>query len=99
AAYFLEVMVDVVRMDRVTFAVGADVLEQHLAWQLLASLDHPRDTPIRHAHLDLAPALAPEQESHGRTGDCCVAVAKGGEAERGVFPRVLLVADPRKRHL
>src|ERR1700681_1634427 len=86
-------------MDRVTCAVGADELEQHLARKVLASLDHSCNAPIRDAHFDLAPALAFEEESHGRSRDGHVPVAKGGETEGPVLSRVLLVADAGERHL
>src|SRR5258707_12895724 len=80
-AYLLQVLVDIVRMDLVTCAVGADVLEQHLAWKLLASFDHPRNAPVRDAYFNFAPALALEKKSHARSADGYVPVAKRGETE------------------
>src|ERR1700686_2477211 len=81
STYLLQVLVDVIRMDGVTFAVGADVLEQHLARELFASPDHPRHAAVRDPHLDLASALASEKKSHRRPTDGHVAVAQGGETE------------------
>src|SRR5258708_29035923 len=86
-------------MDGAAFAVGSDVLKQHLSRKLFASLDHPRNTPVRDSQLELTPALASEKEAHGRSADGYVPVAERGETERSVVARVLLVADPRIRHL
>src|SRR5258708_3112934 len=86
-------------MDGGAFAVGSDVLKQHLSRKLFASLDPPRNTPVRDSQLELTPALASEKEAHGRSADGYVPVAERGETERSVVARVLLVADPRIRHL
>src|SRR5260370_2577736 len=86
-------------MDGAAFAVGSDVLKQHLSRKLFASLDHPRNTPVRDSQLELTPALAPEKEGDGSSDGGYVWVAGRGETERSVVARVLLVADPRIRHL
>src|SRR5258708_29958903 len=86
-------------MDGAAIAIGSDVLKQHLTRKLLASLDHPRNTPVRDSQLELTPTLAPEKEAHTRTADGHVPVAQRGETERAVVARVLLVADPRIGHL
>src|SRR5260370_18649029 len=86
-------------MARAAFAVGCDVLKQHLSRKLFASLDHPRNTPVRDSQLELTPTLASEKEAHARSADGYVPVAERGETERSVVARVLLVADPRIRHL
>src|SRR5260370_26494029 len=86
-------------MDGAAVAVGYEVLKQHLSRKLFASLDLPRNTPVRDSQLELTPALASEKEAHGRSADGYVPVAERGETERSVVARVLLVADPRIRHL
>src|SRR5260370_18582376 len=86
-------------MDGAAFAVGSDVLKQHLSRKLFASLDHPRNTPVRDSQLELTPTLASEKEAHGRSADIYVPVAERGETERSVVARVLLVTYPRMRHL
>jgi len=78
-------------------AVG--VLEELLARQLLAPLDDAAQPPVLHADPVLLAALAAEGEHDRRALDGGVPVAEGGQAERPVVARVLLVAHADERGL
>ena len=76
-----------------------DVLKEHLAGQLLAALDHARHPTVGDAELVLDSTLASKDEPDRRAADLDVPVAQRRQAERAVFPGVLLVADAREGRL
>src|SRR6266851_879711 len=93
------VLVHVVGRDRVALALGVEVLEEVLAGQVFATLDHTRHAPVFEADRNLDAALALEQKPHGRAAHVDVPVAQRGQAERVILPGVLLVADAQERGL
>jgi hypothetical protein len=89
----LQVGIHVVRANAAWFAVLVQVLEQLLAGQVLAARHDARQARVRDFNvIDLA-ALAPEPKANPLRADVGVAVAHGGQAERAVLARILLVAD------
>jgi hypothetical protein len=70
-----------------------------LSRELVASLHYSRDAWVGDADLDVAAALALEDEADGCASDLDVPTAERGQAERPVLLRVLLVADAHERGL
>src|SRR5437879_10753575 len=99
AADFSQVAVDLVRGDHPALAVAIEVLKKVLARQVLATFDHPRDSPVSHPDGDLDAALALEKKADSGAPDVDVSVAQRGQPERVVLPGVFLVADPEVRRL
>ena len=69
------------------------VLEQVLAWQILAPPDQRRETSIAQADLVGRAALAAEAETDLCAVDLDVAAAERRQAERAVQSRILVVTD------
>src|SRR5687767_4727363 len=89
----LQVFVDVARVDPAAIAVVVDVLKELLARQIPAIPDNARQPSA--ADVDRVPhaALAAKLEAHRLATDGDVPVLQGGQPERPVRFRVLIVAD------
>jgi hypothetical protein len=99
AGRIAQVLVDVLRADVAHLAIVVEVLQQVLAGQLLAAGDDPRQPPVAEVDLVRLAALAREPEPDPRPVDARVPVAEGGQPERLVEPRILLVPHPDQRQL
>ena len=94
-----QVRVDVLGRDALAGAVGVEVLEQHLAGQVLAALDGAGEATVLQGDLLPDAALGAEPEPEPVGGDRDVAIAQRRQAERLVGAGVFLVADPDQRGL
>src|SRR4051794_5500818 len=89
-----EVLVDVLRPDVMDLPVPADVREQLLTRQLLASPDDRRQPAVPEPDFVPLTRLPTKSEADRRALDAHVAAAKRRQPERPIEPRVLFVADP-----
>jgi len=94
-----EVAVDVVRRDIVRLAVRIDILEELLAREVSATPDDGCQASVPQPDLVLLAGLAAEAERDRGAVDGRVPVAQGGQPERAVEPRVLIVPDPDQGEL
>ena len=78
-------------------AVVVHELKQFISGQILTPANEAGQAAVAHVHGMANAALAAEMEAHGGAVDLDVAVAQGGQAERAVGSRILLIADADER--
>ena len=76
--------------------LGVEILEQLVAWQILATLNDPRQAPIGELDMVLFAALATKMKSHTGPSDSHVMIAQGRQAERAIVARIPLIAYTHK---
>ncbi len=94
-----DVLVHGLGIHLVHLAVQANVLEELLAWQVLAAPDDRREAAVDDVDLADSAGLAAAAEPNGLAPDARVAVLEGRQPERSVEARVLLVPDPEEGQL
>ena len=94
AAHLFEVGVYIRRRHGLPLAIVVDVLKEVLAWQLLAILHDPGNTPVADAEAPLLATLALEMKLKLAALDLDMAVEKSGQAVALVLLGVASIAHP-----
>lgn len=81
AADLAQIRVDLVRADRVSIAVVADILEELVSGQVAAALDDARQTPVAGPALVPHSAFAAKRETYRIAADSCMPIAQRGQAK------------------
>ena len=88
-----DVGVDVGGIDRLRLAVAVDILEQHLAGEVLALLDDALQAGVGDGRFVDDAVLALEAHPHLAAPAADMAAAQRGRAEAGVVAGIFLIAD------
>src|SRR5713226_228762 len=91
-SYLAQIFIHVAGINALPLAVVIDVLEKLLARKFLAALDDFRQPPVIEIKLKFHAALAAKCEMNFCSSDFDMFGAHGGQSERAVLLRILLIA-------
>src|SRR6185437_1613349 len=99
ASDLAQIVIYLRRADRVPIPLVIEVLEQLISRQISAILDNARETPVVYIGLLVLTVLSAKADVDSAALDLNMAVPQRRQAKALVFLGVLVVSDPKERHI
>src|SRR5437762_10989473 len=94
-----QIVIHLGRADGVPIATIIEVLEQLISGQISAILDNTRETPVIDVRLVMLAVFSAKADVYSAALDRDMSVSQGRQAKALVLLGVLIVADPKERHI